>query len=222
MKRLREACGLPLGQTIKPALEAVSSHVSVRNLERRQVSILFCDMVDSVGLSSRYSLEDYGALMLIYREICILAVLAAGGMVVQYSGDGMLACFGYPVAHQDDPVRAVRAGFGILKAVRDLNSHLAANGGPTLAVRAAVHMDTVLICDFDIGLVHEPMVIGEGPNIAGRLQKIAEPNTLVVSAAVFYAVKGFYKGRSVGPCSIRGLSRMLDVFEILHPVAPST
>jgi class 3 adenylate cyclase len=172
-------------------------------------------MVDSVELSSRCSLECYGALMLAYRELCTVAVLNSGGMVAQYSGDGILACFGYQVSRQDDPVRAVRAGLDILQAMRALNSCLATEGGPTLGVRIAVHTDIVLTCNFGVGPVHEPMVMGEAPNIAGRLQKLAQPNTLLVSRAVFQAVGNQYEGRPIGPCPIRGLSRALDVFEIL-------
>ncbi|HYZ22770.1 MAG TPA: adenylate/guanylate cyclase domain-containing protein [Rhodopila sp.] len=217
--RRHDALRARVSRMLKPSWGTAPAPISVTNMERRPVSVLFCDIVDSVGLSGRCSLEYYGVLMLAYRELCTVAVLNAGGMVVQYSGDGILACFGYQASQQDDPVRAVRAGLDILQAIHALNSCLAAEGGPTFAVRIAVHADIVLTCSFDVGPVQEPMVIGEAPNIAGRLQKLAQPNTLLVSRAVFQAVGHHYEGRPLGPCPIRGLSRTLDVFEIL-PEAP--
>ncbi|MFC7542192.1 adenylate/guanylate cyclase domain-containing protein [Siccirubricoccus deserti] len=83
--------------------------------------MLFCDLVDSVGLSSRLDPEELAEVILLYRQACVQAITAVGGSVARYVGDGILAYFGYPTAHEDDPVRAVRAGLGILAAMQAVN-----------------------------------------------------------------------------------------------------
>lgn len=204
-------------------LRAAPTRLWARDAERRPVSVLFCDVVDSVGLSSRLDLEDYGALILAYRKACAGAVAAAGGIVAQYVGDGVMACFGCPTAHEDDPVRAVRAGLGVLGAMRGLNARLADEGRPALAVRAAVHTDIVLAGDLGVGAGQAAItIVGEGPNVAARLQQAAEPGTLLVSDATFCAVQGFFECRPLGPQVMRGLSRTVGTFAVVGPTGATT
>ncbi|GAA0604276.1 hypothetical protein GCM10009416_47350 [Craurococcus roseus] len=220
----RAALGVPppVGR-LAAGLQAPPTRLRARDAERRPVSVLFCDVVDSVGLSSRLDLEDYGALILAYRKACADAVTAAGGIVAQYVGDGVMACFGCPTAHEDDPVRAVRAGLGVLGAMRDLNTDLAAEGMPALAVRAAIHTDVVLVGDLGVGTGQEAItIVGEGPNVAARLQQAAEPDTLLVSDATFCAVQGFFECRPLGPQALRGLSRMMGAFAVVGPTGATT
>jgi class 3 adenylate cyclase len=194
-----------------------------QHAERRPVSVLFCDLVDSVGLSSRLDPEELAEVILLYRQACVQAITAVGGSVARYVGDGILAYFGYPTAHEDDPVRAVRAGLGILAAMQAVNQRLTAEGNPKLAIRIGIHTALVMVGDLGVGVARETMaVVGEGPNIAARLHQAAAPDSVVVSADTCRAVRGYFECRSLGPQQLRGLPRPVEAFEILASTGATT
>lgn len=197
---------------------ADSARLASWKVERRLVSILFCDLVGSVALAGRLEAEDYGALILAYRAACAQSVGAAAGTIAYYMGDGVLAYFGCPVAHEDDPVRAVHAGLDVLAALRRLNRRLEREGWPLLAARLAVHTGIALAgtCDFGAGR-GTLEVIGDAPNVAARLHEAAKPGVLVASGDTFAAVRGLFEGRPLGPQALRGVAREVDAFEILAP-----
>src|SRR5206468_4819510 len=118
-----------------------------------------------------------------YQETCAKVIARFEGHIAQYLGDGLLVYFGYPLAHEDDAQRAVRAGLGMLEAVGQLTTRLEREWGVQLAVRLGVHTGLVVVGDVGGGTRQEQLALGETPNLAARLQGIAAPNTLVISAA---------------------------------------
>src|SRR5262249_36747220 len=153
--------------------------------ERRQLTVLFCDLVDSTALSSQLDPEDLRAVVRAYQEICAKVIARYEGYIAQYLGDGLLVYFGYPRAHEDDAQRAVRAGPGMVEAMAQLHTPLTQERGVHLAVRLGIHTGLVVVGEVGGGTRQEQLTLGETPNIAARLQGIAAPNTLVISAATF-------------------------------------
>src|SRR5439155_5056078 len=127
----------------------------------------------------------------------------------QYLGDGLLVYFGYPLAHEDDAQRAVRAGLGIVEAVGQLNTHVDREREVQLAVRLGIHTGLVVVGPMGDGTRQEQLALGETPNITARLQGIAAPNTLVISAATFQLLGGFFACQSVGTRAVKGLAQPL-------------
>jgi class 3 adenylate cyclase len=146
--------------------------------ERRQLTVLFCDIVDSTTLSSQLDAEDYRDVVYAYQVTCAEVIQRFDGYIAQYLGDGLLVYFGYPQAHEDDAQRAVRAGLGIVKAMEHLHAALDQYEGVRLAVRVGIHTGLVVIGDIGAADKREPLALGETPNIAARIQGLAAPNTV--------------------------------------------
>ena len=160
--------------------------------ERRQLTVLFCDLVDSTPRASQLDPEDLREVVRAYQETCAKVIARFDGHIAQYLGDGLLVYFGYPLAHEDDAQRAVRAGLGILEAMGPLNERLGPERGVPLAVRLGIHTGLVVVGEVGSGTRQEQLALGDTPNIAARLQGIAAPNTLVISAATFALLGGFF------------------------------
>ena len=165
--------------------------------ERRQLTVLFCDLVDSTMLASQLDPEDWRTVVQAYQEVCTKVVARFEGHIAQYLGDGLLVYFGYPLAHEDDAQRAVRAGLGIVEAVDQLTTRLAQEPGVHLAVRLGIHTGLVVVGEVGGGPWQEQLALGETPNLAARLQGIAAPNTLVISAATVPLLGGFFAYQSL-------------------------
>jgi hypothetical protein len=138
------------------------------------------------------------------------------GHIAQYLGDGLLVYFGYPLAHEDDAQRAVRTGLGMVEALGQLNTRLAQERGVHLAVRLGIHTGLVVVGEVGGGTRQEQLALGETPNLAARLQGLAAPNTLVISAATFQLLGGFFACQSLGTPSLKGLAQPLEVYQVLH------
>jgi class 3 adenylate cyclase len=160
--------------------------------ERRQLTVLFCDLVDSTVLASQLDPEEWREVVRAYQDTCAKVIARYDGHIAQYLGDGLLVYFGYPQAHEDDAQRAVRAGLGMIEALGQLNTRLARERGVSLTVRVGIHTGLVVVGDIGGGTRHEQLALGETPNLAARLQGIAVPNTLVVSVATFQLLGGFF------------------------------
>src|SRR5262249_31789211 len=137
------------------------------------------------------------------------------GHIAQYLGDGLLVYFGYPLAHEDDAQRAVRAGLGIVAALGQLNTQLARAWGVHLAVRLGIHTGLVVVGEGGGGTGQEQLALGETPNLAARLQGLAAPNTLVISAATLHLLGGFFAYQSLGPSLLKGFAQPLEVYQVL-------
>src|SRR5262249_40866486 len=137
--------------------------------ERRQLTVLFCDLVDSTALASQLDPEDLREVVRAYQAACAEVIQHFDGHIAQYLGDGLLVYFGYPQAHEDDAQRAVRTGLGIVEAMDTLNSRLAQGQGVRLAVRVGIHTGLVVVGEMGGGDQLEQLALGDTPNIAARL-----------------------------------------------------
>src|SRR2546428_11208234 len=167
-----------VGQTASPPPEPYTP-----DAERRQLTVMFCDLVDSTALSSQLDPEEYREVVRAYQKTCTAVIERYDGYVAQLLGDGLLVYFGYPVAHEDDAQRAVRTGVGILDAMGDLKKGLQQAKGIQLAIRIGMHTGLVVIGEMGGAGRQEQLALGEVPNIASRIEGLAEPNTLVISEA---------------------------------------
>jgi TOMM system kinase/cyclase fusion protein len=184
--------------------------------ERRQLTVLFCDLVDSTTLARQLDPEDLRAVVRAYQEACAKVIARFEGHIAQYLGDGLLVYFGYPLAHEDDAQRAVRAGLGMVEAMRGLNARLEQERGVHLAVRLGIHTGLVVVGEVGSGTRQEQLALGETPNLAARLQGIAAPNTLVISAATLPLLGGFFACQSLGTPLLRGFAQPLEVYQVLY------
>jgi class 3 adenylate cyclase/predicted ATPase len=184
--------------------------------ERRQLTVLFCDLVDSTRLASQLDPEDWREVVRAYQETCAKVIARFEGHIAQYLGDGLLVYFGYPRAHEDDAQRAVRAGLGMVEALGQLNSRLKQDRGVELSVRLGIHTGLVVVGEVGGDTRHETLALGETPNVAARLQGIAAPNTLVISTTTFQLLGGFFACQSLGPARLKGVAQPLAVYQVLH------
>jgi len=184
--------------------------------ERRQLTIFFCDLVDSTSLASRFDPEEWREIMGAYYEACAKVIARFDGHIAQYLGDGLLVYFGYPHAHEDDAQRAVRAGLGIIEAVGQLNPALSDRHGISLAVRLGCHTGLVVVGNEVGGTGHDDMVLGDTPNIAARLEAIAAPNTLVIGALTHQILGGLFTYESLGAPPLKGVSVPIQAYQVLY------
>src|SRR5262249_17768860 len=153
--------------------------------ERRQLTVMFCDLVDSTKLSSQLDPEEYREVVRGYQQVCTDVIQRYDGHIAQLLGDGLLVYFGYPQAHEDDAQRAVRTGLGILDAMGALNARLQHEQGIQLAIRLGIHTGLVVVGEMGNTGRQEQLALGETPNVAARIQGLATPNSLVVSSATY-------------------------------------
>ncbi len=184
--------------------------------ERRQLTVLFCDLVDSTVLASQLDPEELRDVVRAYQDTCAKVIARFEGHIAQYLGDGLLVYFGYPLAHEDDAQRAVRAGLGIIEALGQLNTRLGQERGMHLAARLGIHTGLVVVGDVGGGSRQEQLALGETPNLAARLQGIAAPNTLVISAATMQLLSGFFACQSLGTPLLKGFAQPLEVYQVLY------
>jgi class 3 adenylate cyclase len=180
--------------------QEASAHVAPRvpEAERRQLTVLFCDLVDSTVLARQLDPEELREVVRAYQDTCARVIARYEGHIAQYLGDGLLVYFGYPLAHEDDAQRAVRAGLGMIEALGQLNTRLAQERGVQLAVRLGCHTGLVVVGEVGGGTRQEQLALGETPNLAARLQGLAAPNTLLISAATFQLLRDFFACQSLG------------------------
>jgi TOMM system kinase/cyclase fusion protein len=183
--------------------------------ERRQLTVMFCDLVGSTALSARLDPENLRDIVRAYQATCAEVISRFDGHIAQYLGDGLLVYFGYPQAHENDAERAVRAGLGIVDAVERLS------GGTDqrLAVRVGIHTGGVVVGDVGGEGRQERLALGETPNVAARLQALAGPRSVVVSSATYRLIEGFFTVRDLGHQTLKGMSVPLRAFEIVEESA---
>src|SRR5215510_9840102 len=186
----------PTAQLTQVVSPSVASHTS--EAERRQLTVMFCDLVDSTKLSSQLDPEDYRDMVRVYQKASTEVIQRYEGYTAQLLGDGLLVYFGYPQAHEDDAHRAVRTGLGILAAMEDLNNELERDKGIQLAVRVGIHTGLVVVGAMGGGGRQEQLALGETPNIAARIQGLAAPHTLVISDATSRLVQGYFECQPLG------------------------
>jgi len=184
--------------------------------ERRQLTVLFCDLVDSTRLSQHLDAEDYRAVVRAYQEEAVTALQPWNGYVAQYLGDGLMVYFGWPTAYEDAAVRAVHASLALLAALEPFNTtQLAPRYGVRVQVRLAVHTGMAVIGDMGGGDRHEQLAMGDTPNIAARLQGLAAPDTVVLSAVTARLVQRRFVLEPLGTHLLKGVTEPMPVFRVL-------
>jgi class 3 adenylate cyclase len=201
----------PDTRTASPAVAPRSA-----DAERRQLTVLFCDLEDSTVLASQLDPEDWREVVRAYQDTCAKVIARFAGHIAQYLGAGLLVYFGYPWAHEDDAQRAVRAGLGIVEAMGQLNTRLKQDRGVELAVRLGIHTGLVVVGEVGGGARQEQLALGETPNLAARLQGIAAPNTVVISTATLQLLGGFFVCLSLGTPALKGLAQPVEVYRVLY------
>src|SRR5262244_31806 len=169
---------LPFPQEVALPQTALSPAApSTPEAERRQLTVVFCDLVESTALSAQLDPEDLREVVRAYQDTCAKVIARFEGHIAQYLGDGLLVYFGYPNAHEDDAQRAVRTGLGILAALGQLNTRLPQNAqGIQLALRVGINTGLVVVGEMGSTGRREQLALGETPNIAARIQALAAPN----------------------------------------------
>src|SRR6516225_3299971 len=180
--------------------------------ERRQLTVMFCDLVGSTELSARLDPEDLREVIAAYHRAVSETVAAFDGFVAKYMGDGVLIYFGYPQAHEDDAERAVRAGLGVIDAVGRLDV-----GSVGLQARVGIATGLVVVGDLiGEGSAQEQSVVGETPNLAARLQALAEPGTVVIPAGTRRLVGDLFEYRDLGAVEVKGIAGEVPAWQVLR------
>ena len=182
------------------------------------MTVLFCDLVDSTRLSQQLDPEDLRQVVRAYQETAAAVIQRFEGHIAQYLGDGLLVYFGYPRAHEDDAQRAVHTGLGIVEAMGTLNSRLQAEYGVALAVRLGLHTGPVVVGAMGGGGRHEHLALGETPNIAARLEGLAAPNTVVISAVTAQLVQRAFALEALGTQALKGITAPMGVWRVVGPL----
>ena len=199
----------PSVDTATPS-SAPSAHPEDR-AERRQVTVMFCDLVGSTALSARMDPEDLREVISAYQSCVTEIVGRFGGFVAKYMGDGVLVYFGYPQAHEDDAERAVRAGLELVAAVSGLQTHSA------LQTRIGIATGLVVVGDLiGSGASQEQAIVGETPNLAARLQSIAEPNAVVIAESTRRLLGNLFELRVVQAKDLRGITEPVQAWAALR------
>jgi TOMM system kinase/cyclase fusion protein len=184
--------------------------------ERRQLTVMFCDLVESTKLSSQLDPEVYRDVVRAYQSACTEVIQRYDGHIAQLLGDGLLVYFGYPQAHEDDAQRAVRTGLGILATMGDLNTRLQKDKGIQLGVRLGIHTGQVVVGQMGGAGRQELLALGETPNLASRIQGLAAPNTVALSNATYRLVQGYFACQDLGAQTLRGVAEPLPVYRVLQ------
>jgi class 3 adenylate cyclase len=198
-----------------PAAQISVSAATRTDAERRQLSVMFCDMVGSTELSARLDPEDLREVIGAYHRTVADVVGSFDGFIAKYMGDGVLVYFGYPRAHEDDAERAVRAGLGLIDSVSRLDVK-------SVKPQARVGIATGLVVVGDLigeGSAQEQSVVGETPNLAARLQALADPEAVVIAAGTRRLVGDLFEYRDLGAVEVKGIPGPLTVWQVLRPSA---
>jgi class 3 adenylate cyclase/predicted ATPase len=211
LKAIRE-----LGQPPPAAarVEVAASPAPRDSAERRQLTVVFCDLVGSTELSARLDPEDLRGIIGAYHRRCTELIERNGGFVAKYMGDGVLAYFGYPQAHEHDAERAVRAGLALVEAIPNLETAIA---GTTLQVRLGIATGLVVVGDLiGTGEAQERGIVGETPNLAARLQGVAEPNTVVIAENTRKLVGNLFELHELGARDLKGIDGPARAWAVLR------
>jgi class 3 adenylate cyclase len=182
--------------------------------ERRQLTVMFCDLVGSTTLSAQLDPEDLRQVVRAYQTTCAEVIQRFGGHIAQYLGDGLLVYFGYPQAHEDDAQRAVRAGLEIIAAMETCNAYLEQHYKVRLALRLGIHTGLAVVGEMGSGARREQLALGETPNLAARLEGLAAPNTVVISASTCSLVHEYFTYDDLGAHVLKGVATPVQVYHV--------
>jgi class 3 adenylate cyclase len=212
LKMLRAIGELTGASAAAPKFPAATKPAPQDTAERRQVTVMFSDLVGSTALAGRMDPEDLREVISAYQKCVAETVDRFGGFVAKYMGDGVLVYFGYPQAHEDDAERAVRAGLELIAAVGEIKSQV------TLQTRVGIATGTVVVGGLiGSGAAQEQTVVGETPNLAARLQGIAEPNTVVIAESTRRLLGNLFELEDLGAKDLKGISGPVPAWAAVRP-----
>ncbi len=186
--------------------------------ERRQLTVMFCDLVDSTALSKKLDPEETRDIIHAFQESCAPAIARFDGFVAKYMGDGILVYFGYPQAHEDEAERAVRSGLAVMDAMRNLNADMGRRKGIDLAVRIGIATGVVVVGDLiGEGVSEERTVVGATPNLAARLQSLADRNAMIISDETHQLLGRQFECEDLGDTEIKGFSEPIRAWRVIGP-----
>jgi class 3 adenylate cyclase/predicted ATPase len=206
----------PTRDLAQPAASATSTPISplTSDVERRQLTVMFCDLVGSTALSARLDPEDLREIIGAYHRCCADLITEAGGFVAKYMGDGVLAYFGYPQAHEHDAEHAAQAGLALVEAAPRLTTA----AGVPLRVRVGIATGLVVVGDLvGAGSAQEQAVVGETPNLAARLQALAEPGAVVIADGTRRLLGNLFELMDLGARDLKGIAAPVPVWQVLRP-----
>ncbi|MBV8136394.1 MAG: AAA family ATPase [Deltaproteobacteria bacterium] len=205
-----DECGATLTDDATLKVEAIAPVMVPSTAERRHLTVLFCDLVGSTEIAAQLDPEEWREVVAGYHRAAAEAITRFGGHVAQYLGDGVMAYFGWPEAHDNDGERAARAALALLDVVLKLNHE----SSPKLAARVGIDSGAVVV---GAGVDKDAEVFGETPNIAARLQATAAPGTVLITAATHRLISGLFIVEAMGPRALKGVATRLDVFQVVRP-----
>ena len=213
LRAIADLEGIEKGAPAVPVASAPSATPrAAQSAERRQVTVMFSDLVGSTALSARMDPEDLREVISAYQKCVAETVTCYGGFVAKYMGDGVLVYFGYPQAHEDDAERAVRAGLEFIAAFGDLKAR------PPVQARVGIATGLVVVGDLiGSGAAQEQTVVGETPNLAARLQGIAEPNTVVIAESTQKLLGNLFDLQDLGAQDLKGIGNSVRAWAALRP-----
>jgi class 3 adenylate cyclase len=198
--------------SLSPDLAAETLAPRYREAELRHITVMFCDLADSTQMSENLDPEDVQILIDAYREACSTAISRYGGRIARYFGDGVMAFFGWPRAHEDDAIRGVRAALDTVSAVTRIS------GPVTLACRVGISSGPVVVSAIgDIDSPYSMDAVGEAPNIAARLQSLASPNAVDIYESTKRLVSAAFEFEELGLKELKGVTKPLYVYRVLAP-----
>ena len=197
----------------QPQPQAAERIATSTEAERRQLTVMFCDLVGSTAMSARLDPEDMREIIRAYQDACSGAVARYDGFIAKFMGDGVLAYFGFPRAHEEDAERAVKAGLDIAAAIAKLDTR----ANETLKVRIGVATGIVVVGDLvGQGSAQEQAVVGETPNLAARLQALAEPGAVVIAGSTRRLLGGAFELKPLGHQTLKGFDWPVPAWTVLR------
>ena len=206
----------PPNQRAAAMIERASLERSLPEGERAFVSLIFADIVQSTDMAEMAEPEVIQDVFVLYRRVASETIEELGGRVLQFQGDGVVACFGYPAAHGDDARRAVQTGLRLVERMADASAELHRRHGIEPDIRVGVHSGTVVIAGLAAGVIDGSALAGSAPNVAARLQGEAEPGTVVISDTTRQLVEPHFDLQAVGARSLKGIARPMELHRVVH------
>ncbi len=213
-KRLVRAMAARTGK-VTPAAAPPAAEPHPIEADRRQLTVMFIDLIDSSPLAQRFDPEEMRQILRAFHEACAAAIEAHEGHIAQYSGDGLLVYFGYPQAHEDDAVRGVLAGLAVIANLAAANIRLGAAHDVRLKVRIGVETGLVVAGEVGAGAaLDRQAIVGETPIVASRLQALAPPDSVVVGPVTERLIQGSFRLQSLGRHALKGVAAPIDIWRV--------
>ena len=204
-------CGAALNAPVPPPVAETPPVQPQDTGERRHLTVLFCDLVGSTAIAAQLDPEEWRETVAGYHRAAADAITRFGGHVAKYLGDGVMAFFGYPEAHDNDAERAARAGLAIIDAVAKLNEQ---SGRPKLSARVGIDSGAVVV---GAGAGKDADVFGDTPNIAARVQEAAAPGTVLVTEDTHRLISGLFVVEALGAPALKGIERPVQLYRVIQP-----